>query len=153
MTWEHVCLVRELELAPLQKLVLFALASRANAAGDAWPSIQRLRRDTGLSRRAVQIHLGRLVALGAISRDSHRGRSNQLRLTLERLSASRGLGEVESVDKLSQGAHVVRPPCAPHAQPLRISCAPPAHAVHPKLKEKFLLKKKEEDGQTGSTGG
>ena len=61
MGFEHIAFVREAALAPVQKLVLYALASRADSRGRCWPSIERLCRDTGLSRRAVQIHLGVLV--------------------------------------------------------------------------------------------
>jgi hypothetical protein len=47
MAWQHIHFVRDLELPALQKLVLFALASRADQAGECWPSIQTLRIDTG----------------------------------------------------------------------------------------------------------
>ena len=43
MAWRHIELVRELPLQPTSKLILFALASRANDEGRfCWPSMRKL---------------------------------------------------------------------------------------------------------------
>jgi DNA-binding transcriptional ArsR family regulator len=54
---------------PAGRLVLLCLANYAGADGrSAFPSVLRLSRDTGLSDRAVQIHLRKLEKLGLIRR-------------------------------------------------------------------------------------
>src|SRR4029077_17469314 len=96
VTWWHVEVVRELRLPPTAKLVLYALASRANPEDRCWPSIATLAADTGLKRRAVQLHVGRLVKRGAIVREVRPGRSNALRLDLQALLASASTGSSAS---------------------------------------------------------
>ena len=119
MALEHIALIRDLDVPPPQKLLLFALASRADHAGRCWPSVQRVCRDTGLSRRAVQIHLGHLEACGALVRDGRSGRSSVYRLTLDRARTASNEGsrkpEVENTEQ--RDTH------------MRMSCAAPAHAV------------------------
>lgn len=52
-------------LAPTARLVALALATYMSDRGDsAWPGAQRLAHDTGLSERAVRLHLGVLVQTG-----------------------------------------------------------------------------------------
>lgn len=87
MAWQHIHFVRDLELPALRKLVLFALASRADQAGECWPSIHTLRIDTGLAHRTVQYHLNALVQHGHVIRHERRGSSALLRL---QLCAARG---------------------------------------------------------------
>ena len=116
MALEHIARVRDLELLPLQKLLLYALASRANHAGRCWPSISRVCRDTGLSRRTVQIHLGHLTTSGALVREGRRGRSNVYRLTLD--SLARGSLPGPSREDVAAPAPSLKE---------RIACAPPAH--------------------------
>ena len=55
------------DLTATEKLVAVRLADHASPDGtDAWPSVKRLCADTGLSERAVQGALQRLVDKGAI---------------------------------------------------------------------------------------
>ena len=115
MTWQHIHLIRDLELPALQKLVLFALASRADEAGDCWPSIQRLRTDTGLAHRTVQYHLNTLVRRGLVIRDERRGCSALLRL---QLCATRGGAPRTGVHDHAQGMQDTAPPLQDvHATP------------------------------------
>jgi Helix-turn-helix domain len=123
---ELIARVRDLTLAPPQKLLLFALASRANRADRCWPSVARVCRDTGLSRRAVQIHLGHLATRGLVVRDGRYGRSNIYRLTLDGFGdASSGPSE-QGIAERRQTA-LERMPCAPQAHEMRT----PAHGVPP----------------------
>ena len=90
-------------------------------AGPMLPSIATLAADTGLQRRAVQLHLGRLVKRGALVREVRPGRSNALRLDLQALLTSVAAGSSTS-------------PCSTPDQidgRGRTSCTPPAHVVHP----------------------
>jgi hypothetical protein len=105
--WRHVARVRELELAPPSKLILYALASRADERGRCWPSVAQICLDTCLKRRAVQVHLKRLIDARLIARDLSSGRTGTLRIFP---------GEPSLAPKLE------RP------DP-RVSCAPPAHVV------------------------
>lgn len=117
MALELIARVRDLKLAPPQKLLLFALASRADQAGRCWPSVSRVCRDTGLSRRAVQIHLKHLTTRGVVVREDRHGRSNVYRLRFDSLCDT-------SSAPLVQGNAGPRPPRGG-----RTSCAPPAHDV------------------------
>ena len=61
-------------LRPSQKLLLLALADRADDSGVCWPSLARLQKDTGLDIKTIRAGLARLCALGLISRNSAPGR-------------------------------------------------------------------------------
>jgi hypothetical protein len=114
---ELIARVRDLKLAPPQKLLLFALASRANPADRCWPSVARVCRDTGLSRRAVQIHLGHLTTHGLVVREGRHGRSNIYRLTLDGYGGTSSGPSKQGIAELPQAATE------------RMSCAPPAHGM------------------------
>jgi hypothetical protein len=123
--FEHIALVREAALAPVQKLLLYALASRADSGGRCWPSVDRLCRDTGLSRRAVQTHLGLLIARRVIERMTHVGRSSEYRL---HCAALRALGaKKQPTNEAWDGGQV--------AGAERMPCAPLAHVVRPRAHE------------------
>ena len=87
MGWEHIHLIRELSLPHVEKLILFALASRIDDEGKCWPSIELICRDTGLKHRAAQIHLKVLVQRGYVMRDDRPGRASILRLNLRILGS------------------------------------------------------------------
>lgn len=82
MAWQHIHLIRQLKLPHIEKLVLFALASRVDDVGECWPSVATLRADTGLAHRTVQYHLRSLVARGLVNREERRGATAVLRLRL-----------------------------------------------------------------------
>lgn len=63
---------------PTAKLVLLALAIRANTEGRAWPSVKRICMDTGLSERAVQTALQSLVKDKFITMDGRSGHTSML---------------------------------------------------------------------------
>ena len=144
-------MVRELRLPPTVKLVLYALASRANSQDRCWPSIATLAADTGLQRRAVQLHLGRLVQRGALVREVRPGRSNALRLILQALLAS-VVAPGSSTSPCSKGDQFdgrARTSCTPGAHVVH----PPAHQVHPscargapEVKREGVMKLKKKGG-------
>jgi len=128
VAWQHIELVRELALQPTSKLILFALASRADDDGRCWPSIRKLCQDTGLARRTVQLHLGQLAGCGAVVREAHCGRTNSLRLKLQvflHVAGSRPKAqESPSGGQLADEGCI---PCTPPAQVMHS----PAHHMHP----------------------
>ena len=119
MALELIALVRDVDVPSLQKLLLYALASRADHAGRCWPSVSRLCQDTGLSRRAVQIHLGLLTDRRALVREGRRGRSNIYRLTLRHIT---------NVGKISADRHDAAYAGQPQSE-VRMACTLPAHDV------------------------
>jgi hypothetical protein len=92
VAWQHVALVRELRVPAVSKLLLYALASRADNSDRCWPSVRRLCVDTGLSRRAVQLHIARLIDSGMLVREQRAGRSNRFRIVLNELTALHSKG-------------------------------------------------------------
>ncbi|HEX8795474.1 MAG TPA: helix-turn-helix domain-containing protein [Polyangiaceae bacterium] len=91
-------------LTPWDKLVLFALASRTDAEGWAWPSFDCLANDTGISRRKVADVVAELAARGAV--EVARGRqhvANRYRIVAAALPSS------------AHGARLEVASSAPHA--------------------------------------
>jgi len=112
MAWQHVHLVRELDLPHVEKLVLFALASRVDDNGECWPSMATLRKDTGLAHRTVQYRMRSLVGRGLVSCEERRGATTVLRLYLREPCRSAAPSAVQHVDEKERPVH------------------PPVHAVH-----------------------
>ena len=120
-TWTRFLFaVRDLKLGePSAKLVLYALASRADDEGYAYPSVNRIARDTGLSRRTVQRRLDELAAAGLIERHVRRRVDNPRHhdTTIYRLLVSprrpSGHGDtgggVTMTSKVGSGCHPNRP--------------------------------------------
>ena len=126
MAWEHILQVRQLRVSHVTKVILYALGSRTNEAGECWPSISTLCRDSGLAERAVQFHLRKLVDQDLPIRQDRRGRVALLRLTLDvACTGARGA----PVHGAARGGA----PGAPHP---RMPCAKPPQEAHPRLKEK-----------------
>lgn len=57
------------------KMLLLALANKANGQNKCWPSMASLARETGMSRRHVIRSINKLVGLGLIERE-HRFKDN-----------------------------------------------------------------------------
>lgn len=128
MALGHIECVRDLRAPATVKILLYALASRADQHGYCWPSIGRLCIDTGLARRTVQTQLGRLVARGAVEREVRSGRASLLHLKLDALRNHPWLdGDAKPPASGGEPATKGRTSCAPPAQPMR----PPAHLVRP----------------------
>lgn len=75
MSWQAAAWATEQQIvtSPTQRHVLLALANYAGVSGaNAFPSVARLARDTGLTPRAVQKSLRALEAAGAIRRGNQR---------------------------------------------------------------------------------
>ena len=70
------------DLSPFQKLVLVALADRANDEGVCWPSIETLSKKTGMTGRGVQKTIRTLEEIGLLQRQESTGRSNKYVLIL-----------------------------------------------------------------------
>ncbi len=70
------------DLSPFQKLVLVALADRANDEGVCWPSIETLSKKTGMTGRGVQKTIRTLEEFGLLERQETTGRSNKYVLIL-----------------------------------------------------------------------
>jgi hypothetical protein len=113
MAWQHIHLVRELDLPHVEKLILFALASRVDDNGECWPSVATLRKDTGLAQRTVQYRVRSLVARGLLSCEERRGATSVLRLRLCEICASAASSGVHAADDKARGVH------------------PPVHDMHP----------------------
>lgn len=67
--------------ASRDKLVLLALANRANDRAECWPSMKAIAIDCGMSRHTVLRSIARLKKLGLISfedRTTYRGKSSHL---------------------------------------------------------------------------
>ncbi len=58
--------IRETELKPMQKLLLFALNSRADKLGMCWPTQEQLEIDTGLDQRSIRRIMKRLRSIGIV---------------------------------------------------------------------------------------
>ncbi len=71
-------------LRPTERLVMLALADHADDSGECYPSMQRLMQRTGLTDRAIQNNVKRLVDAGYLSVETGGGRrqSNLYRLHL-----------------------------------------------------------------------
>jgi DNA-binding transcriptional ArsR family regulator len=117
MAWEHIHLVREIPLQYIEKLILFALASRVDAEGTCWPSIDTICHDTGLKHRTTQIHLKALVEGGYVSRLERPGRSALLRLNMRVLATGASDADVQNVHP---GVHAVLGPDAARAPEVTI---------------------------------
>lgn len=115
MAWHHIELVRDLALRPTSKLILFALATRADDEGRCWPSIRKICQDTGLARRTVPLHLDQLAASGAVVREARSGRANGLQLALQVLSRPK----VQESPSGGQPPDDWRIRCIPHVQVMR----------------------------------
>jgi hypothetical protein len=122
MAWQHIHLVRELDLPHVEKLVLFALATRVDDNGECWPSLATLRKDTGLAQRTVQYRLRSLVARGLVSCEERRGATTILRLHLCEPCASAAPSGVQDADDKAQGVH-------PPVHPVHANGAPDAPEV------------------------
>ena len=94
---------------PTAKLVLLALAIRANTEGRAWPSVKRICMDTGLSERGVQYALKSLVEDGYIVMDGRHGQASMLTIK-GAVDNSEGVQEVhpQGVQEVRQGVQEVR---------------------------------------------
>lgn len=84
--------VFELDLPPIPKLILLALADFADEeTGECWPSQTRLAKKASISERTIRSHIAPLVEDGYIeilARGDGRGHSTRYRLNLIRLKAA-----------------------------------------------------------------
>lgn len=79
--------VRQISMPPTTKLVAITLATYADyETGECFPSIQTLMDDTGLSNRAVGLHIKHIENLGILVVDRSNGRRSYYRFDVEILS-------------------------------------------------------------------
>ncbi len=84
-----------LRVTPPQKLVILALAERADDSGACWPSLAHLTEMTGLVRSTVAVALTGLEEARLISRDrGGAGRSTRYRLLKRRTKVVRETDQV-----------------------------------------------------------
>lgn len=108
--------VRDMKLEGMQKLVLFALVSRADASGESWPSYATLASDTGLASRTVKRAVvalrkaGLMTVRGMNRPGSFERESNRYTLTLGGGDAQspRGVegsppGDMQSLQVVTEG--------------------------------------------------
>ena len=77
MSWDDVRTARSVELDPTAAHVLLVIATHADRAGRAWPSVDTIARETRLSRATVQRALRRIEAVGAIKVEQRGGRASR----------------------------------------------------------------------------
>jgi hypothetical protein len=84
VSWTRVARECRAPVSATARLVLYALASRAEggASGVAWPSVEQLRLDTGLSRRSVYTGRAELETHRVIERVSDAGRTTAWRILM-----------------------------------------------------------------------
>ena len=132
---EYARLVRDLDVPPIPKLILYALATRADAEGVCWPSIRTLCHDTGLARRTVQMHLQKLISDELVLREVRIGGPSVLRLNIALTGgASRTSARRAPVHNEPAGSAAPAPPprvaCTRDAQEApaqRAACTGDAH--------------------------
>lgn len=79
--------VRQISMPPTTKLVAITLATYADyETGECFPSIQTLMDDTGLSNRAVGLHIKHIENLGILVVDRSNGRRSYYRFDVESLT-------------------------------------------------------------------
>ena len=86
-SFNFVKAVRQISMSPTTKLVAITLATYADyETGECYPSIQTLMDDTGLSNRAVGLHIKHIENLGILVVDRSNGRRSYYRFDVEILS-------------------------------------------------------------------
>ncbi len=100
----HPC-SRELAVSHIEKVILYALASRVDEAGECCPSLETLAKDTGLARRTLQYHLNALIEAHSVSREERRGATTILRLHLCERSAPASGSPVQDGDADMRDVH------------------------------------------------
>lgn len=114
---EKLRAIRDAKLPAPQKAILFAIATRLNEEFEAWPSITRLAKDAGLSRRWVSENVAELAELGWLDVRTGEGRrSNRYRVihTPEGRSLARARVVANRVrHKNGSGEQSASLPCTP----------------------------------------
>lgn len=86
-SFNFVKAVRQISMPPTTKLVAITLATYADyETGECYPSIQTLMDDTGLSNRAVGLHIKHIENLGILVVDRSNGRRSYYRFDVESLT-------------------------------------------------------------------
>lgn len=123
MSWQHIHAVRELKLPHIEKVILYALASRVDGRSECWPSLDTLAKDAGLARRTLQYHLGTLVDTGLVSREERRGATTVLRLHLREPDTPAADSEAHDAATNTRGmhggVHAMLETHAPHASEVK----------------------------------
>ena len=99
--------------APTAKLVLVAIADRANAAGECFPSSRDIVERTGLAERTVRLSLRELERIGALRTDFRAGRST---IYVVSMDAQRGASDAGG-QEMPGGTTCPRNPYLTHIEP------------------------------------
>tara|TARA_R110000787_G_scaffold6571_2_gene22865 strand:+ start:1347 stop:2279 length:933 start_codon:yes stop_codon:yes gene_type:complete len=128
MSVEHSAYVWKLDIEPISKLVLLALADHANNEGVCWPGIQYITDKTCLSRRSILRHLKKLEDKSVISIEKQYIKNGQ---------------RLRNVYILSLGCHSVTPPRCHSVTPPRCHTvtgeAPTLYNMNHNYKETYIV--------------
>lgn len=108
--------IRHKAVKAREKVVLFAIATRADADAVAWPSIERIADDAGLCETAARKAVQQLRALGLVHIQHRKGRTHCVTILDARLVSFVGKGCAKHTPErvrgvcLAQGRGVSRTP-------------------------------------------
>ena len=115
--WGHVVSVRDLQagVSYRARLLLYALAARADRSGACRPSIDQLVSDTGMSRRGVMRARDELVDAGLVLQvgGSYAGFSNRYRLAVDNSAAEARPVDNSASRRAGGSARLAREGCQP----------------------------------------
>lgn len=86
----------EAAVTPTQKLVLLIIAERANEAGEAWPSVSKICKTSGLSDRAVQLAIQGLERAGWLEVERRTDRKKRQTSSMYRFRVGERRSETEA---------------------------------------------------------
>ena len=121
------------------KLVLLALADKANEEGECWPGMDTVAAMAGVSQRQVSTHLGRLEQAGLVVRKRRRSSLGRLGRNVYHLNMTSGSTLPVDHEKSTSGSEDHMDPPA-HRKPdvpasgspaSPATGSPPQHIVHP----------------------
>jgi hypothetical protein len=116
-------------LGPTERLIMLVLADHADDEGKCYPSVSRIKDRTGLSERAVQTNIKKLIDQGYIRVDFGGGKSKS---NLYFVSANPAADAPYEVKQTPQQMHPLRPnPAADAANPAADAANPAADAPKP----------------------
>ncbi len=123
----------KVQLPPVQKLVLLALADHANDASQCWPSLTRLQIITGLSRPSIWKSINRMGDAGLVSRTAkHKSGATiyTLGINVTHLIGNHGNMQGNHRDRLGNVGNVVGNDVTPNYQKHKNHKEPDASPKH-----------------------
>lgn len=148
MSMEALRAIRPIKVSAPQKVLLWALADQANAAGEAWPSIASLVEATCLSERTVQVAIAALREAGHLSTEQGGGRykTTTYKLNLPSETPQEVLGKSAQTPQLSRGNEGETPQLSVET-PQELRETPQELHPNPQEPKKERKEEKKEDGR------